>query len=280
MPVMIVTDSGSDITQEEARNLGITVVPLYLRFGQKTYRDGVDIDCDKFYRMLATSPVHPGTSSPSPGDFARVYEKLGNDTEDIVSIHLTPKHSATYNSALLGKQAVEKKRRIEVIDSRGVTIWQGLVTIAAAKAAQAQKSLHQVIAAANETISHLRALGLLDTLTYITRGGRVGKVIATAQTILSVKPMLTIRDGQIRPAGVVRTRSAGLEQLRKLIASSRAIQELAIAYSTTPEDAHTLADHARALFPGISPRVSRIGPALGVHSGPGAIFAALTEARP
>ncbi len=280
MPVRIVTDSGSDITQEEARSLGITVIPLYLRFGQETYRDGVDIDSEEFYRKLATSPVHPGTSSPSPGDFARVYEELGEGTEDIVSIHLTSKHSATYSSALLGKQAVKKKRRIEVIDSRGVTIWQGLVAIAAARAAQAQKSLQQVLESVSETISQLRALALLDTLMYITRGGRVGKAISAAQAILSVKPMLTLHDGQIRPSGLVRTRSAGLDQLRKFITSAPNIPARAIAYSTTLDDAQTLVAHARSLLPGISPRVSRIGPALGVHSGPGAVIAVLRDARP
>jgi len=280
MTVKIVTDSGSDITQEEAKHLGITVVPLYLRFGEETYSDGVDIDSDEFYRKLMTSPVHPSTSSPSPGNFAKVYEDVAQETDEIVSIHITSKHSATYNSALLGKEIAERKgRRIEVIDSKGVTIWQGLVAIAAAKAAEAQNSLHQVIETVRETINQLRALALLDTLTYITKGGRVSKGISAVESVLSVKPLLTLRDGQILPAGLVRTRNKGIDRLRKFIASALRIEDLAIAYSTTPDDAQTLADYVGLLFPSIVPRIARIGPALGVHSGPGALIVVLREAK-
>jgi len=146
MTVKIVTDSGSDISQEEARRLGITVVPVYLRFGNEVYRDGVDIDSDGFYDKLATSSVHPSTSSPSPGDFAKAYEEAARETDEIVSIHITGKHSATYDAAMVGKESVTKKGcRIEAIDSRGVTMWQGLVVIVAAKAAEAGCSLYQVV---------------------------------------------------------------------------------------------------------------------------------------
>jgi len=278
--VKVVTDSGSDITQEEARWLGITVVPIYLRFGDKVYRDGVDIDADEFYHKLATSSVHPSTSSPSPGDFAKVYEDVADETDEIVSIHITSKHSATYNSALLGKEIAERKgRRIEVIDSEGVTIWQGLVAIAAAKAAEAQNSLHQVIETIRETVDQLHALALLDTLTYITKGGRVSKGISAIESVLSAKPLLTLRDGQIRPAGLVRTRNKGIDRLRKFIASALHIEDLAIAYSTTPDDAQTLADYIGLLFPSMVPRIARIGPALGVHAGPGALIIALRKAK-
>jgi len=117
MGVRVFTDSGSDITQEEAKNLGITVVPVYLRFGDEVYRDGVDINSDEFYRKLLTSPVHPFTAAPSPGDFAKAYEEAAQGTREIVSIHITSKHSAVYNAALVGKEVVEKKGcRIEVIE--------------------------------------------------------------------------------------------------------------------------------------------------------------------
>lgn len=280
MTVKIVTDSGSDITEEEAKKLGIIVVPLYLRFGEETYRDGVDIGSDEFYRKLMTSPVHPSTSSPSPEDFAQVYEDAAHETDEIVSIHVTSKHSATYNSALLGKEIAQRKgRRIEVIDSKGVTIWQGLVAIAAAKAAEAQNSLHEVIETVRETINQLHVLALLDTLAYIAKGGRVSKGLSAIESVLSVKPLLTLRDGQIRPAGLVRTRSKGIDRLREFVASALHIEDLAIAYNTTPDDARTLADHTSLLFPSILPRIARIGPALGVHAGPGALAVVLKGAK-
>src|SRR4030042_5857427 len=117
MSIKIVTDSCSDITQEEAKKLGITVVPAYLRFGDEVYRDGVDIDCDQFYHKLTTSSIHPSTAAASPGDFAKVYEEAAKETNEIVSIHVTSKHSAMRDSALMDKEIADKKgSKIEVID--------------------------------------------------------------------------------------------------------------------------------------------------------------------
>ncbi len=280
MTVKVITDSGSDITQEEAKKLDITVVPLYLHFGEEVYRDRVDMDEDEFYRKLVTSSVHPFTSSPSPGDFAKVYEEAARETSEIVSIHVTSKHSATYGAALLGREMAEKKGcRIEVIDSRGMTMWQGLVAIAAAKAAESQNSLHQVIEKVRETISQMRALALLDTLIYAIKGGRLDKAFSAIEWVLSVKSLITLRDGEIRPAGLVRNRKRGIDRLRKFIASAVYLEDIAIAYSTTPDDAQTLADCVRLLFPDMVPRIVRIGPALGVHAGPGVLATIIKEAR-
>ncbi len=279
MTVKIVTDSGSDISQEEARRLGITVVPVYLRFGNEVYRDGVDIDSDGFYDKLATSSVHPSTSSPSPGDFAKAYEEAARETDEIVSIHITGKHSATYDAAMVGKESVNKKGCcIEAIDSRGVTMWQGLVVIAAAKAAEAGYSLYQVVEKVHETIGQLRALALLDTLKYVVKGGRLSNTISKVESLLNVKPLITLRDGEIRPAGLARSRGRGMDRLREFIRSASHIEELAIVHSTTLDDAQALADYACSLFPNVAPRIARLGPALGVHAGPGALVTVVKEA--
>jgi len=283
MTVKIVTDSGSDITQEEAKKLGIMVIPVYLRFGDEVYRDGVDIDSDEFYRKLMTSPVHPSTAAPSPGDFAKAYEEVSRETREIVSIHISRRHSASYDAALLGKETVEKKGcHVEVIDSKGVTMWQGLVTIAAAKAAEAGSSLKQVVNEVHETINQLRVLALLDTIVYIIKGGRLGKAasaISTIESLLHIKLLLTLRDGEVRQAGLVRNRRKGIERLREFIKSVSHIEDLAIVYSTTPDEAQTLADYVCSLLPNKVPRMVRLGPALGVHGGPGALMAVLREVR-
>lgn len=280
MTIKVVTDSCSDITQEEAKKLGITVVPAYIHFGDEVYRDGVDIDCDQFYHKLVTNPVHPSTAAASPGDFAKAYEEIAKETNEIVSVHVTSKHSAMYDSALVGKDIAEKKGcQIEVIDSRGVTMWQGLVAIAAANAAKAGYSLKQVVNKALETISQLRALALLDTLRYAVKGGRLGNTIFAIESILNVKPLITLHDGEIRPAGLTRTRVKGIDRLREFIASALDIEDFAIAYSSTLDDARALADHAHSLFPNVIPRISRLGPALGVHGGPGALVAIAKKAK-
>jgi len=278
MTVKVVTDSCSDIPQEEAKKFGITVVPAYLRFGNEVYRDGADIDSDEFYRKLATSQVHPSTAAPSPGHFAKAYEEAARETSEIVSIYVTRKHSSVYDAALLGKEIAEAKGcRIEVVDSRGVTIWQGLVAIAAAKAAKAGYSLEQVVNKAHETIRQLRALALLDTLKYAVRGGRLSSAILAVESLLGVKVFLTLRDGEIRPAGLTRNRSKGLDRLREFIRSAVHIEDLTIAYSTTPDEAQTLADYARLLFPSIVPGIARLGPVLGVHTGPGALATVIRQ---
>jgi len=279
MSIKVVTDSCSDITQEEAKKLGITVVPAYLRFGNEVYRDGVDIDCDQFYHKMANSSIHPSTAAPSPGDFAKVYEEITRETNEIVSIHVTSKHSAICDSALVGKEIAEAKgAKIEVIDSRGITMWQGLVAIVAAHTAKAGCSLQQVTDKAHETINQLRALALLDTLRYAVKGGRLGKTIFAIESKLNVKPLITLHNGEVRPAGLTRTRAKGIDRLREFIASS-IIDDLAIVHSTTSDDARTLADYARSLFPNIAPRISRLGPALGVHGGPGALVAIVKRAK-
>ncbi len=278
MTVRIVTDSGSDITREQAKQLGITVVPVYLRFGDEVYRDGVDIDSDEFYHKLMASPIHPSTAAPSPGDFARVYEEVAQEAGEIVSIHITSRHSAVCEAALAGKEIAERKgRRVEVIDSKGVTMWQGFVAIAAAKAAEAGCSLQEVVDKAHETISQMRALALLDTVKYVVKGGRLGKALSAIELMLNVKLLITLRDGELRPAKMARTRSKGIGRLREFISLALHLEDLAIVYSTTPDDAQTLAEYAGSLFPNIVPQIARLGPALGVHAGPGSLIVALRE---
>ncbi len=274
MAVRVITDSGADISPKQAKELQIKVVPLYLRFGSEVYRDGVDIDSQEFYRRLESSAVHPTTSAPSPGDFAKAYRELAEETDEIISIHITRRHSGTYDAALAGKDVAKKEGcRIEVVDSKGVTMWQGLVTLVAAKAAQACLSLNEVLEVVHETIRRMHALALLDTLKYVVKGGRLGKTISAVESVLNVKLLLTLRNGELRPTGLVRTRSKGIARLQEFVKSIPHVSDLAIVYNTTPDEAQRLAQSISLLFPGIAPQVVRLGPALGVHAGPGALIA-------
>lgn len=273
MTIRIVTDSCSDIPKEEAKKFGITVVPAYLRFGNEVYRDGVDIDCDQFYQKLATSSIHPSTAAPAPGDFAKVYEEVAKETNEIVSIHVTRKHSAVYDSALVGKDIAKGKGyKIEVIDSRGITMWQGIVAIVAAQAARAGCTLQQVVDKAHRTINQLHALALLDTLRYAVKGGRLSNTIFALESKLNIKPLITLVNGEVRPAGLARNRTKGIDRLRHFI-TTLDVEDLAIVHSTTADDAQELADYARSLFPNLIPKIARLGPVLGVHGGPGVLVA-------
>jgi len=277
MTVRIVTDSTSDLSPQTAEELGITVVPVYVRFGEKVYRDGVDISQDEFYQQLVQGPIHPFTSQPSPSDFAHVYSELLKETDEVVSIHLSSKVSGTYDSALRGRELAETKCHIEVIDSLSVSMGLGLIVMAAARLARMGEGLREVINEVGQAISGTRIFGLPDTLKYLLLGGRMGKAKALLGTLLNVKPLLTMRNGELFPAGLARTRAKGIERLLDFAKNALSIQELAIVHSTTPDEAGSLRERLGSFFPQARIHVSRLGPALGVHGGPGTLLLAFRE---
>ena len=277
MAVKIVTDSTADLPSQVAQQLGITVVPVYVRFGGKVYRDGVDINQDEFYQKLVESPIHPTTSQPSPADFASVYSRLSRETDEIVSIQVTSKLSGTYNSALQGRELAGSRCCVEVVDSLSTSMGLGLIAIAAARLAAAGESLQMVMEEIKQTIPSIRMLAVFDTLKYLLRGGRIGKAKALLGSVLNVKPLLTMQDGELCPAGLCRTRSKGIERLFDLVKNALSIQDVAIVHSTTPDEANSLAERIGSILAHERIHVARLGPALGVHSGPGALILALRE---
>ena len=277
MTVKIVTDSTSDLPPQLADELGITVVPVYLRFGEMVYLDGVDISHDEFYQKLVESSVHPSTSQPTPADFADVYGKLAEETDKIVSIHVTSKLSGTYNSALQGKELVGGGCHIEVVDSLSTSMGLGLISMAAARLAEAGESLEAVMEEIRQAIPSIRLLGVFDTLKYLLRGGRIGKAKALLGSVLNVKPLLTMREGELLPAGQVRTRNKGIDRLFDLVKNALNIQELAIVHSTTLDEADSLKERVASIFDRKRIHIARLGPALGVHGGPGTLLLALKE---
>jgi DegV family protein with EDD domain len=277
MTIKIVTDSTADLPVKLAEELDVTVVPVYLRFGEQVYRDRVDISEDEFYQRLLHDPIHPNTAQPSPLDFADVYEKLSKDADGIVSIHLTSKLSGTYNSAVQGKKMVKIKCPIEVIDTQTLTIAIGLIVIQASRMAKSGMSLKQIVDELTEIIPNVHLLVLFDTLKYLVKGGRVGKAKALLGSLLNVKPILTVRDGELVPSGQVRTRSKGMDQLLDFVKNATEIQDLAVLYSTTPDEAQDLVERISPIFPKERTLLARLGPGLGVHGGPGILAVALRD---
>jgi DegV family protein with EDD domain len=278
MTVKIVTDSSADLPEELVKALGITVVPLYVRFGDEVLRDRVDISEDEFYQRLTEGSVHPSTTQPSPQDFVDVYQKLAKGADGIVSIHISAKLSGTCSSALQAKGMVAKECSVEVVDSETLSMALGLIVIAAARAAKAGKSLDEVEAVARQTMPEIRLLALLDTLKYLMLGGRIGKAKALLGSILNVKPILTLKDGEVVPGGQVRTRAKGLDRLFEFVQSTANIQELAVVHSTTPDEAEALAERIGEVYDRKKIIMSRLGPVLGVHIGPAALIVAVREA--
>ncbi len=280
MTVKIVTDSSVDLPAQLVEELGITVVPLYVRFGNEVYRDQIDISADEFYQRLQHDPIHPSTTQPTPQDFANAYEKVAPKADGIVSVHISAKLSGTCNSALQGKKMREEAGPIcpiEVIDSLTLTMGLGIICIAAAKAANAGRSVEEVVEEARQMIPRMHLLFTLDTLKYLALGGRIGKAKALLGSVLNVKPILAIKDGEVVPAGQVRSRSKGIDRLFDFVQNAASIQDLAIIYNTTPDEAQTLAERISPIFAKEKIMIARLGPLLGVHAGPGAVAIAFAE---
>ena len=275
MTIKIVTDSTADLPQALAEKLGITVIPLYVQFGDKTFRDRVDITEDEFYQRLLNDPVHPSTSQPSPQDFANVYGELSQQADGIVSIHISNKLSGTCNSALRGKELAATACPIEVVDSEMVSMGLGLLAAEAATVASSGKGLQEVVEEVKQLIPSTHVWALFDTLKYLALGGRIGKAKALLGSVLNIKPILVVKDGEMAPASQARSRDKGISMLCGFASKFTDIQDLAIVYSTTPDEAQVLVDRMGAMFDKNRIKLARLGSALGVHAGPGALAIAL-----
>ncbi len=279
MTVGIVTDSLSDITSDIAEGLGITVVPLTVLFGHETFLDRVTISTDEFYYRLTHDSIWPTTTQPTPANFADTYNKLAEETDEILVVTLSAKLSGTYESALSAKKLVKKKCRIEVIDSKTVAMGLGLIVISAAKANQAGAKLDELTELVRKAMKRSHFIVYFDTLKYLAKGGRIGKAKGLLGSILSVKQILTVKDGEMTPLTRFRSIAAGMDYLHNFVAGFPNIEEMAVEHTTTPEEADKLAERLGSVFPKKRIYRSTVSPVLGVHGGPGAIAVTVLEAE-
>jgi len=277
MKIKIITDSTSDIPPELASALGITVVPVYVRFGDVVYRDGEELTSDEFFRKLTSLSVHPATSQPTPEDFTKVYSKYCNDVDGIVSIHISAKISGTYNSALLATKTMDTPCPIEVIDSKFNSAGLALVVMAAARLINEGASLQLIIAELHNVIGQVHMFGMFNTMKYLARSGRISKAVAAAANILDVKPLLTFSDGEIVRAGLVRTMAKGIDRIYDFVRKKVPIQELMIVHSAVPDQANELKQRIAEFIPEDRISIEKLGAALGVHGGPGVLVMALRQ---
>ena len=277
--VKIVTDSTSDLPPEVARELGITVVPAYVHFGSQSFRDGVDITPEQIYERMLSGPVHPTTSSPAPGDFTDVYNRLSGETDEIVCLTVTSKQSAIYEAAMTGKQSFKGKSRVEVIDSQSVTMGLGLIAMLAAREARSGKAIDDVLEAVRSAIPRTHGMATLDTIKYVVKGGRLGRGSGLLGSLVKVKPLLEIKDGWIRLSGVTRTRSVGMERLRQCAMRHLPIEDAAVVHGNAFREAESLAERIRSASPQIRPVIAKLGSALGVHGGPQTLVVVVRESK-
>ena len=269
MTVAVVVDSTADIPKHLREELNISVVPLTILFGKEAFLDGVELSNDQFYSRLVEGNIHPTTSQPSPGAFVEVYEKLAQDHEGIISIHLSGHLSGTVRSA---QQAIEMGPNvpIRVIDSGSVSMGIGFLGIEAARMAQAGKSLDEIATHIESLTPKIRLWAVLDTLKYLERGGRIGRTRAFLGTLLNVKPMIQIR-GEVLPSEQVRTHKKAIARMVDLASAEAPYRQLAVLYSTGEHYAEELANQLAAIHPRDQIIVSQLTGVIGVHGGPGVV---------
>jgi DegV family protein with EDD domain len=268
MTVRIITDSSGGLPAQLVKELDISVIPALICFGSKTYRDGVDMTTEEFYKRLVSSKILPTTSVPAPPTFAQAYDEVAEKTDEIVVITISRKLSAIHEVALQSVSLMKKKCRIEVIDSNWALMAQGLVVIAAAKAAKAGASLDEVVALTRRNIPRADIRIAFDTLEYLERGGRIGKAQAFLGTMLKINPILCIKGGETYPVARERSRAKAVEHLYKFVLDFSRIEELSVADATTPHEADALAKRLGTKFPVGKIYRTKVTPAVGVHVGP------------
>jgi len=278
LTVRIVTDSTADLPPEVARELGIAVIPLSVIFGDEVLKEGVEITPDRFYERLAHSKTLPTTSAPSVGDFLSVYEPLLADKKtEILSIHISSRLSATYSNACQAAERLKGRGRIDVIDSQSVSFGLIFMSKAAALAARLGAKLDEIRALVLGMMPRVRIIVVLDTLEYVRRGGRIGRARAFLGAVLRVKPIISLREGEVHPEERVRTKAMALERIYQAATTAQRVQEVCLGYSTNPQEAELLKERIEAALPAVPVGLIRVGLVLGVHLGPGVFGVGILE---
>jgi len=278
MTVRIVTDSTADLPPELAQEMGITVVPLNVHFGNDVFFDGVTIQADEFYQRLVSSPELPKTSQPSVGAFMEVYQGILKDADGIVSVHISSKVSGTVNSAQLAAAELSSSA-IEVVDTLQASLALGLIAIAAAKVAQSGASLEEVAAEAQSASERARFYGLVETLEYLEKGGRIGKAQAFLGSLLRIKPILSMHEGIAHPVEKARTRAKGLDRMATMTSELAPIEAIGVMSSDVASDSAIMAEAMTQYVSADGMIVGRFGPVLGTYLGPGSLGVAVLKAK-
>jgi DegV family protein with EDD domain len=277
-PLKIVVDSTADLPPEVIAELGVVVVPCILRFGDQAFREEIDISRAEFFARLQTDSHFPQTAAPAPGAFEEAYRRLAAETDTLVSIHLSARYSGVYNAARLAAQAVAGQVRVVPVDSGQVSLGMGLMTMLAAEAARDGASLQQVLDLIEDLRPRTHLFAVPDRLEYLYRSGRINPLMARLGTLLRIKPILHVYQGEVLLQERVRSWGRAQEQLAHTVRSLAPLERVVLAHTQRVEAAHALGDAVRDVLPPHT-YVFEAGVTIGIHVGPGAMGIALISAR-
>jgi len=269
--VHVVTDSACDLTDELAAAANVTVVPLTIRFGTEEFLDRRDLSAAEFWQRCKGASTLPETAAPSPGAFAQAFEDAAAGGADgILCLSLSSGVSATYQAALAGAESVSRDVPIQVIDTRSLTMGQGLMCLSAANASRGGASLEELVELVKSLIPRTRVFGVLASLDHLQRGGRIGGAAALVGSLLSIKPVVQVKDGVVAEESKQRTRARSLEYLCTKIAGDAPLERLAICNGSA-DDVDVVVKRLSEVEVTYETVVVDLGPVVGTHTGPGTI---------
>lgn len=277
----VVTDSTAYLPQDFVAQHDIRVVPLNVLFGTKSYYEGVGLDYEQFYRMLAEADELPTTSQPAAGDFLTVYSELVEAGHEVISIHISSGISGTVDSALAARKMLPNPDRVSVVDSSSAAMGEELMVRAAVDAIQAGQTRSEIVAWLEQLARRLHLYFVVDTLEYLHKGGRIGGASALLGTVLQFKPILFLQDGKIEPWGKMRTKRKAVTRLLDIVeekVDGRPIGKIGVVHAQVPEEAGVLAQQLGQCLDFNECYTSQIGPVIGTHTGPGALGVAVYTA--
>lgn len=274
--VAIVTDSVACLPRELVEQYGIKIVPVNLYFGDKVYRDWVDITPSQAYELFLKDPTAFKTSGINPVDCLEAYRQVSNDSNGVLCVTISSKLSMVYNSALKAKERAGDelpKNSIGVVDSQTATAAEGFVALAAARVAAGGKSLAEVVKAAEEVRDKVCVVALMDTIRYVYRSGRIPKIASVAGSMLSIKPVLTISSGAVRFKGAVRSREHGIERVLKITRDrvGQSPVHMAVMHAYAPDDAEQLKERVSSEFNCVELWITEFSPVMGYACGTGTL---------
>lgn len=275
--IKVVTDSTCYLPEAVLRQYDIRVVPLNVHFGQDTYREGVNLTPEQFYRLLATSPVLPTTSQPSPGEFHQVFAELTSAGHQVLCLVISSHLSGTYQSAIEAQQALSGAP-VVVFDSFSVAAGLALMVLTAAEMAIAGSSMEVILAHLERLRREIRLYFVVDTLEYLQKGGRIGKAAALVGSLLQIKPILAIQDGIVQPLDRARSKPKALgrllEHFEAQLGSKRTVQ-CVLVHGQALGEAQELVAALQQRFHCARMLITEVGAVVGTHVGPGVVGAAL-----
>jgi DegV family protein with EDD domain len=269
MGVAIVADSAANLPDDLARELGIEVVPMYLKFGDEVYRDGRDLTPADFYQRLVRDDVVASTSTPSPGDYLEAFQRTGQ--QEILCVTVASSMSSSHQQALLAAERFGG--RIEVVDSKSAAMAEGFVVLEAARAAARSASLSEVAARATDVVRRTRLYATVDTFEFLRKSGRVTKLQAYAATVLDIKPVFGFREGEVVPISRSRTKRKALARIVENAVGEMADRpvHLAALHAAARGEAEELAERISARTNVVEKVLTEVTPVIGAHTGPGLV---------